>query len=91
MVMPRYRSRSKRRVFVKTPKDTKLTYRNRKPSVAHCGSCGAVLKGIPCVRSQELCKSERTVSRPYGGVLCSKCMRKEIVHKMVDKFKGGKK
>ena len=91
MVMPRYRSRSKRRVFVRTPKGVKLTYRDRKPSVAHCGSCGAVLKGIPRVRSSRLCKSEKRPSRPYGGKLCSKCMRKEIIKKVVERFKGGSK
>ena len=79
MVSPKHRSRSLRRVYVRTP-GSKVTihYRKRKPSKAKCGGCGAVLRGI--VRElpskmRNLPKTKKRPERPYGGALCSKCMR----------------
>ncbi len=87
MVQGKFRSRSKRRVFVKTVKKTKKVYKNRKNSVAHCGLCGAKLHGIPRVRSSKLSKTERRPERPYGGQFCSKCSRKTIVERVLERFK----
>jgi len=75
----RLRSRSFRRVYVKTPGgDVVIHYKKRKPKSAHCGKCGAVLKGVPRelpYKLGKLAKTERRPERPYGGVLCSGCMR----------------
>lgn len=78
----RYRSRTYRRVHVKTPGGrTVLRYRKRKPSAARC-SCGALLKGVPRERPYKFKKipqSSRKPTRPFGGNLCSKCMRALII------------
>lgn len=80
MVAPRYRSRSKRRVFIKTPGNVvKIHYRARKPSKAICGKCGDYLNGVPRAmpnKMKNLPKTCKRPERPYGGVLCTKCMRK---------------
>ena len=88
MVAGKHRSRSKRRVFVKTPSKTKMVYIDRKPSIGHCAQCGAKLHGMPRVRSSKLTKSQRRPERPYGGQLCSKCSRKTIIERVLEKFKG---
>ena len=86
MPAPRYRSRSLRRVFVKTPSGkNKLTYRKRKPSKSKCSSCSKVLKGVPNVRATKLKtipKSKKRPSRPFGGELCSSCSRKESISRI---------
>jgi large subunit ribosomal protein L34e len=79
MVAPKHRSGTKRKVFVKTPGGKTITqYRRRKPSKAKCGSCGALLSGVPrelpC-KMATMSKTEKRPERPFGGVLCSKCMR----------------
>lgn len=81
MVSGKHKSRSRRRVFVKTSGKTRIHYKKRKPSKAKCGKCGAVLKGVPNVRASKLkkiTKTKKRPERPFGGVLCSKCMRLEI-------------
>lgn len=81
MPKPAHRSRSLRKVFRKVPSRTTVHYRKRKPQKAKCGSCGAVLKGVPRERPykmQRLSKNKKRPSRPYGGILCNKCMREDI-------------
>ncbi|MBS3098195.1 50S ribosomal protein L34e [Candidatus Woesearchaeota archaeon] len=74
-----YRSRSIRKIYIKTPGGkTVIHYERKKPKKAHCGSCGAILKGVPRERPyklRKLAKTQRRPERPYGGVLCSKCAR----------------
>lgn len=82
MPAPRLRSRSLRRVYVKTPGGrTVIHYRFRRPKVAKCSSCKGSLKGVPHERPNEMkkiSKTKRRPSRPYPN-LCSKCMRKKII------------
>ncbi len=82
MVEGKKKSRSKRRLKVKTPGgETVQHYRIRKPSKAKCGICKAELHGIPnkiMSKFKNMSKSQKTVERLYGGNLCSKCMRKTI-------------
>ncbi len=79
--MPRgmYRSHHFRKVFVKTPGGrTALQYRERKPQRAHCRLCQAILAGVPRERPavmRHISKSSKRPSRPYGGNLCSACLR----------------
>ncbi|MEK6951258.1 MAG: 50S ribosomal protein L34e [Nanoarchaeota archaeon] len=74
-----YKSGRFRRVYVKTPGGrTALHYRESKPTRAHCGQCGRALAGVPRERPvilRRIPKSSRRPERPYGGVLCSACMR----------------
>ena len=83
MPAPRYRSRTLRRVHVRTPGGkSKVQYKKRKPSIAKCGKCGAKLKGVARERPYKMTKMAKTrkrPSRPYGGVLCSGCLKKLVI------------
>ncbi|MFH1668536.1 MAG: 50S ribosomal protein L34e [Candidatus Woesearchaeota archaeon] len=83
MVKPGQRSRTLRRVSVKTPGSrTTMHYRKRKPSKAICSKCGATLAGVPRERPykmQKLAKTMKRPERPYGGVLCSSCTRRKVI------------
>jgi large subunit ribosomal protein L34e len=85
MVSGRHKSRTFKRIFKVTPGGKNiLHYVLRKPSRAKCSKCGAILPGITNGRPtkmQNIPKSQKTVSRPYGGNLCSKCMRQTIKEK----------
>ena len=77
------RSRTLRRVSVKTPGGrTTVHYKERKPGKAQCANCGRVLAGVvqgTINKVRKLSKSQRRPERPYGGMLCSGCMRAEMV------------
>ena len=85
MPEPYKRSRTLRRLQVKLPGGrTVWHYTERKPRNATCGKCGALLKGIARerpVKMRNLSKKMKVVERPYGGNLCSKCMRLLIIKK----------
>ncbi|RLE57003.1 MAG: 50S ribosomal protein L34e [Candidatus Methanomethylicota archaeon] len=82
--MPRgaYRSRSLRRIVVKTPGNRiVIHYEKRRPKPARCAICHRELHGVPRVRSMELKKipkSSKRPNRPYGGYICPKCLEKLI-------------
>ena len=79
MPAPSKRSRSFRKVHRRVPGGkTSLHYKRKKPGKAKCGRCNAVLKGVPRERPYKMmsmAKTKKRPERPYGGVLCSKCMR----------------
>ena len=85
MPSPRQRSRSLRKIFSKVPGgDTKIHFKKRKPQSAKCSNCSAVLKGVPRelpFKMRSMTKTKKRPERPYGGVLCSRCMRLEIINK----------
>ncbi|RME55495.1 50S ribosomal protein L34e [Candidatus Woesearchaeota archaeon] len=85
MPKPNERSRSKKKVFVRTPGGvTTVHYRKKKVSKSVCGTCGATLHGVPNKRPSKLRNLPKTVKRPerpYGGNLCSSCTRKLLVQK----------
>ena len=85
MVSGRFKSRTFRRIYKKTPGGkTVLKHVLRKPKKAKCAKCGNLLKGIVRerpIKMRNLPKSQKTVSRPYGGNLCSTCMRQVIKEK----------
>lgn len=76
----RFRSRSYKRTFKRTPGGkTVLRYKKKKPSKHVCGECGKLLHGVPRGRPYEirkLAKTKKRPNRPYGGYLCSECTRK---------------
>ncbi|MBI2654657.1 50S ribosomal protein L34e [Candidatus Woesearchaeota archaeon] len=86
MPAPRLRSRSLRKVYRKVSGGrVSIHYKKRKPKAAHCGNCGAVLKGVPRelpYKMRSMAKTKKRPERPFGGVLCSKCMRQEIINKV---------
>ena len=83
MPAPRLRSTSVRKVAKKLPGGrTTIHFSKRKPKAAVCGSCGAILKGVPRelpFRMKNIPKTKKRPQRPYGGVLCTRCTRKKIV------------
>jgi len=84
MPKPGHRSKSLRRVFSRAPGGRRLKhYKKRKPSKAKC-KCGALLSGVPRERPYKMmnmAKTKKRPERPYGGVLCTRCMRKTMIGK----------
>lgn len=78
MPRPMHRSRSLRRIYMKTPGGkTTIHYEKRKPSLAVCAICGKPLNGVPRLRSSKLSKLPKSLKRPermFGGVICSRCL-----------------
>jgi large subunit ribosomal protein L34e len=87
MVRGQYKSGTFRKLSRKTPGGrVSVQYKLRKPGKAHCYKCGTILQGVPNERPNKLkkmSKSMRRPERPFGGVLCSKCVRKHIVSKIL--------
>lgn len=85
MVEGRRRSRTLRRIHVRTPGNRNVVhYAERKKSRPHCSTCGAELHGIKAMTPKQMHsvpKSKKRPERPYGGVLCSACMRRQIIIK----------
>lgn len=70
MPKPMHRSRSFKRFNRVTSTGRNVVHYRRVPaSMPHCAICAAELHGISVVGG----RSRRSNSRPFGGVLCSKC------------------
>ncbi len=81
--MVRKSIRSGKRKLVKTP-GGKFYFKRLadKPKYHHCATCDRKLPGMPRgtqVEIRKLKKSERTPSRPYGGQLCSPCLKRKLI------------
>ena len=85
MPQPRLRSRSRRKLFRKVPGGrVSIHYNKRNPKAAKCGNCGALSKGVPRelpFRMRSMAKTRKRPERPFGGVLCSRCLRTRIIEK----------
>ncbi len=80
----KHRNRTFRKVLVKLASSVTTHFRKRKPAKAQCADCGKELQGVPRARPVELRtmpKTKKRPERPYGGVLCSKCMRQTMIAK----------
>ena len=88
MVQGRLKSRSFKRIDRRVPSGkSKRFFALRKPDKAKCARCRTTLKGVPNERPrimQNLAKTEKRPQRPFGGVLCSACMRAEIISRFKD-------
>jgi len=88
MVKPRLRTRSLKRKKVRTPGDRGVVhYRRKKPSSAKCAICKKPLHGVPRFnpsKIRKLAKTKRRPERPYGGNLCSSCMRKLLRKSVIE-------
>ena len=88
MTSGRLKSRTFTRKQVRVASRGTITrYVRRKVGKAQCAECGDVLKGMTQRfpgKMQNTPKSKKRPSRPFGGVLCSSCMRKKIT----DKFRN---
>lgn len=94
MVRPALRSRSLRRVPRRTPGGVHVVhYEKRKIGIVRCARCGAPLAGVPRLKASRLrtlSKTKKRPERPYGGVLCSKCLAellREKIRKQILKAK----
>jgi large subunit ribosomal protein L34e len=75
------KSRSLRKVFVKVPgNEVKVHFRERKDKKKTCSECGKVLPGTfrKSPGKSKPAKTLKRPSRPFGGMLCSSCMRKRV-------------
>lgn len=83
MVSGKQKSRSKRRIYRRTPGGRiALHYVKRRPSRAVCGNCGGTLAGVPAVRGtvmRKLAKSSKRPERMFGGNLCASCSKRAII------------
>nr|MDO8081949.1 50S ribosomal protein L34e [Candidatus Freyarchaeota archaeon] len=77
MPSPKYRSRSMLRKKVRTPGGIPVThYSRKKANKPVCASCGAPLPGCWSERTLDAkSKTQRRPERPYGGYLCSRCLK----------------
>ncbi|RMF89678.1 MAG: 50S ribosomal protein L34e [Methanobacteriota archaeon] len=83
MVAPRLRSRSLVKKRKTTPGGRRVVHYRKKPSAyARCAGCRRTLLGVPRKDVKKLTRSQRTPSRPYGGNLCSRCMRRVLKEKI---------
>lgn len=86
MAAPNKRSRTFRRVHVIIPSGKlAIHYKKRKHAKLRCHSCGKVLAGTHqgvSKNKNKIAKTQRRAERPYGGVLCSACMRAIIVKRV---------
>ena len=82
----KHKSRSLRIVHKRTPGSKNVIhYIKRKPKLGMCYRCGDKLKGIKRERPyimKILQKSSKRPERPFGGVLCSMCMRRDIISRI---------
>lgn len=85
MVSGKHKTKRFRKVFVKTPSGNNVIhYVKRKVAIPKCAECKQPLKGIPKLiasKFRTLPKSKKKNNRPYGGNLCSKCMRLKLKEK----------
>ena len=85
MVSGKHKSNSMRKVFRRTPgAKNVMVFKKRKPSKAICAQCGKQLAGVARARPrkmQNMPKTAKRPTRPYGGKLCAPCTRKEIIKK----------
>ena len=87
MVSGKHKSRSLRRVFRKTPGGRVVThFKRRKPAKAKCAVCKKPLQAVArdiMYKVRNVPKSKKRPARPYAGMLCSGCMRKKILEKII--------
>lgn len=79
--------RKAKKIKKRTPTGRSVIRRGKKrPEAAKCAVCGAELHGMPRLKSSKLKrlpKSKRVPNRPYGGYLCTRCMRELFKKKII--------
>ena len=74
------KSRTFRRIYKRTPSGiNKIMYVKPAPKKLACAGCKQELHGIPRKPLSKLSKTQKRPERPFGGVLCSKCTRRQII------------
>lgn len=86
MVHGSLKSRSLKRVNVRTPNGTKIHYRQRNRESTKCAVTKKPLRGIPRLTNRKfktLPKSKKTVSRAYGGYMSHQALKEKIISEIV--------
>ncbi len=87
MPRPSERSRSLRKVKKTTPGgERKVHYKRRTKVSSVCSACKKPLHGVPKTSKTKFsntAKTKKRPERPFGGDLCSSCMRREIKNRMI--------
>lgn len=87
MVSGRLKSGRFRKIKVRVPGgNTKVQYEKRNRSHPKCAVTKKPLRGIPRMtnrRFKNLNKTQKTVSRPYGGYMSHKALRRKIIEEKV--------
>ncbi len=86
MVSGQLKSRRLRRVKVKTTNGTVVHYEQRNRGIALCAVTKKPLRGIPRMTNRKfakLNKSQKTVSRAYGGYMSHSALKTKIINEMV--------
>lgn len=79
MPRPALRSRTTKRVIVRTPGGRLvIRIKTKKHDVPKCAICKRPLQGIPKLTPKEERRGHRPPRRPYGGYLCHKCLRNRM-------------
>ncbi len=90
MPRPSQRTRSLRKLRKTTPGGrVTIHYEKKKNSKAKCAICKKPLSGVPQGRYSDLAKlpkAKKRPERPYGGNLCSSCMRREMKRRLFESF-----
>lgn len=78
-----YKTRSNRRMKVRTPSGKLVHRRIKKHAKKHrCHECGLVLSSIARLRPAEFSRqkvSARRVHRAYGATMCGRCVKDKII------------
>lgn len=78
--------RKAKKIKKRIPSGKSVIRRGKKrPAYTKCAECGAQIHGMPRLKPSKLKKipkSKRVPNRPYGGNLCSSCMRNELKKKV---------
>jgi large subunit ribosomal protein L34e len=86
MVQGNLKSRRLGRVQVKTINGTKTHYVQRNRQIAKCAITGKPLRGIPRKTNRQfknLNKSQKTISRAYGGYMSHTALKTKILKEMI--------
>ena len=74
MTKAQYKSRSWKRKSVRRGGEIKIMFKRSRIARSRC-ICGRALPGIKTTGSS----TQKTVTRPFGGNLCAKCMRRMVI------------
>ncbi|HLC45658.1 MAG TPA: hypothetical protein VJI67_02180 [archaeon] len=80
MTKPMNRSGSRKKFHVRTPSGKLVTrFKKKRHGYRECGLCGNEVLGVGgrknIVGRARMAKTEKSVSAPFGGHLCSSCRR----------------
>ncbi len=73
MTFGKFKSKKRALHVRKTATGSRIVHTAKKTKGLHCASCGCAIIGTASSRS--IPKTQKSVSRPFGGVKCASCVR----------------